>query len=164
MKTKLPCVKSAAELDLTKEQRKNLAHLCCFVEKSVPPPEFNIKQFNSDKFDRVVYVPSEAKYECGTTACFCGYGPLAGIAPTRKEGWIDYARRVFNAHARGNSIYPLLFDERHVNSKSAAVLRGCYFLMHGLPEGKYYDELCRWEVPADFIPNWHSIRAVASAK
>lgn len=162
MKTKLPCVKSAVELGITKEQRKNLAKLTVFVDKKVEPPKFDISNFNSDS-------PNHAtdKVECGTSACFCGYGPLAGIviAPRQpgyyNESWAVYSERVFGVGMWGD-LYHLLFDANHTNTKEAAVLRGAYFLMHGLP--KIYDDLRFWEVPSNFKPNWLSIRAVASAK
>lgn len=161
MKTnKRSCVKSAKELELTSEQRKNLAKLVIFVNAKVPPPKFNIRLFNSDS-----HIYATDSVGCGTTACFCGYGPLAGIKVLQDEQWQEYANRIFNAGAWGNiKLYNFLFDFKHENSKKAAVLRGAYYLMHGFPKYQYSEELKEMEVPKNFKPNWHSIRAVASTK
>ena len=166
MKKKLPCVKSAGELGITKGQRRNLAKLTAFVNTKVEPPKFDIKHYNSDSLSIAT-----DEVSCGTTACFCGYGPLAGIAFERDsygraDMWGGYARKAFGAEL-WSCLYNLLFDAKHKNTKEAAVLRGAYFLMHGYPKNPFLDEyeyLRTWEVPANFQPNWHSIRAVASAK
>lgn len=148
-------MKTAKQLGLTTTQHRNIARLTLFVKNSVPPPRFNIKHHHSK-----AWLPSEATYECDTSACFCGYGPLAGIKPQKGENWYEYAARVFT---RGllNDVWPFLFSEHHKNSKTAAMRRGAWLLTHGLPDTPNSDDLRTWEAPHSFKPNWKAIRKIA---
>jgi len=154
-------MKTAKQLGLTKTQHKNLAKLTIFVRDSIPPPKFNIRSFHSEENE----YPADATYnECSTSACFCGYGPLAGIKPRKAEDWNDYAGRVFGAKLEcfeDHAIFELLFDGTHKNSKVAAIKRGAYFLMNGLPKTNLY--LGHWEAPRSFSPNWPEIEKIANS-
>lgn len=151
-------------LGITPTQFKNLAKLTIFVRDKVAPPKFDINSFfqtaDLDTPDNCVF---EKDYECGTTACFCGYGPLAGIKPRKGEDWWQYGGRVFGADEVGNLWY-FLFSNDHKNSKAAAVKRGAYFLMNGLPLGNHdrYN-LGAWETPRSFKPDWAEIEKIANA-
>jgi len=145
-------MKTAKELGIAPTQRRNIAKLTLFVKDAVPPPKFNIKTYHSGNNDE----PSEATYECGTTACFCGYAPLAGIEPKKYEYWFDYAKRTMTQNLH-NGVWNLLFNDDHKNSKTAAVRRGAYFLMNGLPEDA---NLCTWEAPKSFKPDWEAIKSI----
>ena len=165
-------LKTPKELGLTKVQFLNLCKLIAFVRTCVPPPKFDITSFHSFKDeagDRVENInPSIAKYEdsCGTSACFCGYGPLAGIRAKKGESWWQYGQRVFGADHTSENVntantWEFLFSDEHVNTKNAACLRGAYLLTHGLPElnglkGETYDLK---EVPSKFKKevNWELI-------
>lgn len=153
-------MKTPKQLKITKTQFKNLAKLITFVRAKVAPPKFDITSFHSEEND----TPSEAVYNhCGTTACFCGYGPLAGIQPRKHESWFDYARRNFGAECSWftpSELFDLLFSEDHKNSKVAACKRGAYFLQNGLPES---DSLNTWETPRSFIPEWDAIAEIAKS-
>src|SRR6478736_854002 len=146
-------MKTPRQLKITKTQFKNIAKLITFVRAKVAPPKFDIETFHSEDNDQ----PSKATYGCGTSACFCGYGPLAGIKPLPYENWFQYAARNFGAQSRwGNAedIFELLFNDSHKNSKIAACKRGAYFLQNGLPESRNLEE---WEAPRSFVPEWDAI-------
>lgn len=156
-------MKTNKQLGLTKSQYKNIAKLTIFVRDSVPPPKFNILSFNEDEGSGI-NEPINAKYECGTSACFCGYGPLAGIKPKKTEDWWDYSARVFGASydwsGGDKNTFRLLFDDEHKNSKDAAIKRGAYFLMNGFPET---DNLSKWETPRSFKIDWPAIEKIANS-
>ncbi len=163
-------MKTHKELKLTKTQHKNLAKLTIFVRDKVAPPKFNINRFFIPKdgeghcFDDAV--PSCEDYQCGTSACFLGYAVLADIKPRKGETWETYGKRCFGIHMdemesnHEQDIYDLLFNDEHKNSKSAAVKRGAYFLMNGLPENT---NLKTWETSCSFKPDWESIEKLANS-
>lgn len=159
-------MKTFTELGITEEQYKNIAKLIIFVKDKVAPPKFNISNYYGGNNVYTDY-PIQAKYECGTTACFCGYGPLAGIKPLKDELWQDYAGRCFSANNDADldnkNIFRLLFDVDHINDKIAAVKRGAYFLQYGLPSTTYDFMLENWEVPDNFRPQWKKIKAIAES-
>lgn len=165
MKNTFAPIKSHKELGITKWQWLNLIRLTLFVRDSVPPPKFDIHSFNSES----IYDASGASYECGTTACFCGYGPLAGIRPKPNEAWNSYGARVFGAGAgswatdqRVRDLYELLFAQDHKNSKLAAIRRGAYFLMNGFPNKTFFVDLTEWETPKSFKDkiNWKGMEQI----
>lgn len=145
-------MKTAKELGITPTQRRNIARLTLFVKDAVPPPKFNIKHHHSVEKE----FPSKATYECGTSACFCGYGPLAGIRPQKREDWFDYAGRTMTVSFESD-VWDWLFCDFHENTKSAAVRRGAYFLMNGLPDCNLYSG----EAPRSFRPDWEAIKKIA---
>lgn len=161
-------MKTAKQLGLTKTQHKNLAKLTIFVRDKVEPPKFDITWFfqkDGSECGMDETCPSKKEYSCGTSACFAGYGILAGIEAKKEENWGDYLCRVFGLE--GNEygslicpIYKLLFHDSHENSKKAAILRGAYFLMKGIPKA---DLLSKWEAPKSFIPNWPEIEKIANS-
>lgn len=168
-------MKTHKELKLTKTQHKNLAKLTVFVRDKVAPPKFNINRFfiakGQDENDGDCYddiVPTKEEYSCGTSACFLGYAVLAGIKSQKNETWETYGRRCFGVDMNDDfipipnreSIYDHLFNDEHKNSKSAAVKRGAYFLMNGLPENV---NLKTWETPHSFKPDWKAIEALANS-
>jgi hypothetical protein len=156
-------LKSAKELGITTAQRRNIARLTVFVRDSVPPPKFDIKTFHTASSGEQCQNPSEAKYSCGSSACFLGYGPLAGMKPQGRESWYGYAQRFFASHEFGEADgsmerYAFLFSVQHKNSKVAAIKRGAWLLTHGLPEGEFLED---WEAPKSFRPNWKLIEEAA---
>lgn len=168
-------MKTHKELKLTKTQHKNLAKLTIFVRDKVAPPKFNINRFFTPKngeghcYDS--NVPSCESYQCGTSACFLGYAVLADIKPKKNETWEKYGKRCFGTDMHfgyygdrdKRRIFRLLFDDEHKNSKSAAVKRGAYFLMNGLPEMGDFRLLSAWEAPRSFQPDWAAIEALANS-
>jgi len=165
-------MKTAKQLGLTPTQYKNLAKLTVYVRDKVAPPKFDIKSFfNGGKIDECGHsgcdvCPSVKEYECGTTACFLGYGIPAGIKARKNETWEYYGARAFGVKmgggcSLGGDLYDLLFDDNHINSKIAAAKRGAWFLMNGFPEND--DFLYSWEVPRSFKPDWDTIEKIANS-
>lgn len=148
-------MKTAKELGINPAQRRNIARLTLFVKDNVPPSRFDIRDHHSENNDS----PSEATYECGTSACFCGYGPLAGIKPSKDENWFEYAARTMTKFPR-EPVWNFLFGGYHKNSKIAAVRRGAWLLMNGLPKNEF---LSTWEAPKSFKPDWEAIKKIAES-
>lgn len=160
-------MKTHKELKLTKTQHKNLSKLTVFVRDKVAPSKFNINRFfipkGEEEYDGHIYdddVPAKEDYSCGTSACFLGYAVLADIKPQKNEIWGDYGKRCFGADCK-DGYKKLIFDDEHKNSKFAAVKRGAYFLMNGLPET---ENLRTWEAPRSFKPDWASIEELANSQ
>lgn len=156
-------------LGITPTQFKNLAKLTIFVRDKVAPPKFNINKFfigkgvaESNGDNSGDYCPSAKDYTCGTSACFLGYGPLAGIKPQKDAIWWDYSAKSFGVtmSEMDHDLYDLLFNDMHKNSKSAAVKRGAWFLMNGIPD---YLHLEKWETPRSFKPDWAEIEKIANS-
>ena len=100
-------MKTAKQLGLTPTQYKNLAKLTVYVRDKVAPPKFNIKSFfDNGKNEEWSHMgcdvcPSVKEYECGTTACFLGYGIPAGIKARKNETWEYYGARAFGVDMAG---------------------------------------------------------------
>lgn len=164
-------MKTAKQLGLTPTQYKNLAKLTVYVRDKVAPSKFDITCFFNNKNNNEWahcgrdVCPSVKEYECGTTACFLGYGIPAGIKARKQETWEEYGARAFGIDmiscSREGDLYDLLFNDSYVNSKMAAAKRGAWFLMNGFPEND--DFLCSWEVPRSFKPDWDAIEKIANS-
>ena len=142
------------QFKLTDFQRTNLDTLASFLERHIPPPEFDMSRFiritNKTPYWADAFEPYEcdaAKYEqCGTVACAVGHGPLAGIPAIPGEGWIMYASRCFigsvteednGFEGEYNRLFKYLFGEKWAsfdNTPQGAAARIRYFLDKGLPE------------------------------
>ena len=149
-------------LGITPTQFRNLAKLTLFVKDKVSPPKFNIRWFfidkDGDEHSCEYLCPKKEDYQCGSSACFLGYGPLSGIKPQKDETWEEYAKRSFGVGMNGR-LYDHLFNDYHENSKSAAAKRGAWLLMNGLPIS---DDLSRWETPLSFKPDWEAVKQIAN--
>lgn len=156
---------------LTDTQFLNIVRLTLFCKDVKTGTKFEISCFSRDRDGCNTYGPEAAEYEdepsvCGTSSCFCGFGPLAGIKPaTPNMGWNQYSQESFGASLDGSQVWDYLFDAEHANNLEAAVRRGAYFIEHGLPErqpGDSFTYLCRLEAPADYQPNWELIESIAT--
>lgn len=145
-------------LGITKKQFKNIAKLTLFVKNKVAPPRFDIGVYfkNKDGEEPLLSKVKKEDYICGTSACFLGYGPLAGFKANNIESWICYSERVFGGDHR---IYNILFHTLHKNSKTAAVKRAAWLLTKGFPTG----DLNKWEAPRSFEPDWTAIEKIANS-
>ena len=76
--------------DITPEQAKNLEQLATYLEGL--PEDYEL-------FDMWHY---SNETECGTVACACAHGPMAGIARKGDESWSDYSHRAFGAFPYSN--------------------------------------------------------------
>lgn len=165
-------LKTPKQLGLTPEQYKNLAKLIIFVKDRVEPPKFNMYAYYHStrmrtEHGRAGSVVGNPKYGCGTTACFCGHGPLAGIRPKHNEDWCSYGVRAFGVDMSERdgttlrNMWLFLFSDDHKNSKIAACKRAAWLLQHGLPSlDVYYGS---WEVPRSFKPDWAAIEELAKS-
>ena len=91
------------ELDITEEKRSNLTKLADLLERVVPPPEFDMSSFVDSELERgipaysyPIYATAEVYAHCGTVACACGHGPMAGMPGLEGEDWTGYSERVFH--------------------------------------------------------------------
>src|SRR5688572_1177985 len=78
----LPSIMSPID-HLTVTQRRNLAVLTLFVH-NLPADykAFKMDQWMEDESGNVICrIDKISNYPCGTTGCFLGHGPEAGIAP-----------------------------------------------------------------------------------
>lgn len=167
-------MKTSKELNLTPEQRRNIAKLSWFAFTQLRAEQFDITTILSTTDTDGMYwyfdtdCPSKRVYnECGTTGCFLGHGINAGIKARRHETFGKYAARCFGVnysdYLEYGKIYSLLFDEGHRNCPRAAALRGAYLLTNGFPS-EHEDEMRTWEVPSNFKPDWKAIRRIANRK
>lgn len=150
-------MKTAKELGITSKQRRNIAKLALFVKGATTLSKFDIELYHTE-----TEYPSKATYGCGTSACFCGYGPAAGVKGKKGEGWFDYACRAFAGNLGfEEGVYDLLFEVGHKNSRTAAVRRAAWFLEHGMPDRDEATPLFDWEAPRWFSPDWEAIQKIA---
>ncbi len=168
-------MKTAKQLGLTPTQYKNLAKLTVYVRDKVAPPKFDINSFFSSKKNnewmhgKDDVCPAVKDYECGTTACFLGYGIPAGIKARKQETWKNYGERAFGVEmgfnfSQSGDLYNLLFDNGHINSKMAAAKRGAWFLMNDFPDMDVCGcNLTTWEAPRSFKPDWDAIEKIANS-
>ena len=81
---------------------------------------------------------------CGTSACFLGHGPMAGIKARKNEDWYAYAERQFgltSSHLRfgfTHAAWVLCFSAAWAycgGTAEQAALRAQYLLDYGVPTG-----------------------------
>lgn len=170
-------LKTPKQLGISRTQLRNIARITLFVHEEVKDENFDITTYYRDPTNGSLGCASTKgiTYACGTAACFCGYGPLAGVKPRKDEDWGMYQARcftsewdVFSGPSTPMPVFSFLFSNEHLNSREAAVLRGAYFLMNGLPveseSMSYFQKrpfLEKWEAPTDFQPDWDAIKKAA---
>lgn len=93
---------------------------------------------------------------CGTTACFAGHGPNAGIPPEEHENWDEYVKRVFLSTKKDSSpaclspYFHWLFGAEWESSIPEAVKRAAYLLEHG-EAPKFGEEECWDEDKEEYV-------------
>ena len=110
--------------DITPEQAKNLDMLAAYLEGL--PEDYAL--FSMETF--------EEETGCGTVACACGHGPMAGVERKSDEIWDRYADRAFGASHRSNYWY-FLFSSDWIYYQPAhyhAADRIHAFLKDGVPD------------------------------
>jgi hypothetical protein len=167
-------MKTAAELNITEEQRTNLARLAVGVRKLRRGRRGYNGSFVMKSFCRYENFPQyrevypkdagEQLHKCGTSACLAGHGPFLGIKPERNEGWWNYITRCFGFDGMGNgekTEWNWLFYHLWGNNKGFAVKRIAWFLERGTPvifnpeNNKYPKGFFRYK------PDWVAIEALA---
>jgi hypothetical protein len=114
------------------QQRANLEKLCEFVESRVRPDRFDMLAFDSRDTVRPAH-KAATTHPCGTSACFAGYGPQAGVRAVRGESWFEYAERAFTDDT---AEWDWLFSDDWASVAGGpedAISRARYLLTHGLP-------------------------------
>lgn len=136
---------TADELGITPHQLENLNRLLVYAKTHLDTP-FDINWFAHEPTKQGEGNLSIVKpaHPCGTTVCFAGMGPLAGITPRENETWETYiTRELAPAIGEQDDIYALLFSCDHENSLPAAIARLEFFLTSGYPDT---NDLPTWEV------------------
>jgi hypothetical protein len=127
---------------LTDEQRRNLATLALYVHAL--PADYNrlemFKFMASETFASggVARKFTKEENECGTAACLCGHGPMAGIQPLEREDWPTYSARVFGAPASDiRGPFGWMFDQYLTNDRAEGVKRIAWLLFGGEIMSRY---------------------------
>lgn len=162
----------------TKKQRQNTAILTLFVHNlpnKVKNENFNMlglngfgddcgaTPFQAQGMTCLLNNPTPSKTpKCGTSGCFCGWGPAAGIKPIKKESWLAYAQRQFGATYEDyyDKVWNTLFEAKWGGTADDAAKRGAWLIQTGTT-------LSINDCPGqfdDFKPNWKFIKAVAEGK
>lgn len=112
---------------MNKTQKLNLIQtaLCMLTDKS---REFVMQSFANKEGGEVVS-PNRAM-KCGTSACFAGYGVVAGIKPKPREEWGPYMDRCFGT-SLGDNLSAFLFDASWPNDRVCAAQRALVVLELG---------------------------------
>lgn len=142
---------------MTPQQAKNLATLALHCH-ALPPDytHFSMRAYayrrepgktgSCDNWGQVARAIDT--HVCGTTACFAGHGPLAGIPAEPDEMWDTYVTRCF-LEPDGNNLsfahpyWSWLFSEHWPSSIPEAVKRAAWLLEKGSPPEFSEDE--RWD-------------------
>lgn len=132
----------------TKKQIENLTKLADFLERVVPPPKFDIRNYLSSGNGYSIDLDdatSEVYNTCGTSACAAGHGPLAGIRKLKSDdGWDGYCRRVFGADPYSDDgEWHWMFSNRWANrdnTPEGAAARIKWYLAYGVPNS-YFDQI-----------------------
>jgi hypothetical protein len=165
---------------MNQQQKKNLAILTLYCH-SLPPgyDGFDMKWYvqngGNDSFTHPVRKPEHMG--CGTSACFAGHGPHAGIMGKNGEVWGQYVDRVFGCsivEGANEGPWVWLFHSGWPNSIELALKRAAWLLQGGyVPEvdqSYSYDdngkelEVLDWEEPdgfSTFTPDWDKITQIA---
>lgn len=166
----------------TKRQRRNLAKLALFVH-NLPADYGHFAMSSYMQVDHNEYPesaqllpacilksldPNETsatKHECGTTACFCGHGPSAGIKAKRNEEWHDYAARAFGASQHDEcNLWHHLFNESWSDDKDEAAKRAAWVLQGQLILFYPGNDLSESDAFTNFEPDWKLIERIANGK
>jgi hypothetical protein len=160
-------MKTAAELNITEEQRTNLARLAVGVRKLRRGRRGYNGSFNMSTYCReggdFLYLEQaeEALHKCGTAACLLGHGPFVGIKPKYHDTWRSYEKDSFGC----DNLTPpweWMFHFDWDNNKGASVKRIAWFLKYGIPsvfdasDNKYPKGFFR------FKPDWAAIEKLAA--
>ena len=143
-------------------QRNNLARLAVYCHRLPKGYEhFDMRAFCSiggDPCKTPGYI-----LQCGTTACFAGHGPSAGIPPLPEETWGRYIARAFGCNAE-DFVWSWLFGIFWPNDITAACKRAAWIMdEHDIPNGFSVDfeALVASEEYKAFEPDWKRIEKMA---
>lgn len=122
-------------MSISPRQKSNIATVAIRLLQTSPPPNFRMRRWSTDKKGNNLspYRTKAEANECGTSCCFAGHGPVFLPETVRKrEGWLNYARRVFvpaHSHRGGEFLFAAFWP----NNKKQAARRALVFLELGSP-------------------------------
>lgn len=150
---------------LTKEQGKVLIKACDYIikNKEVCQKRLRMNHFSFNE-GREISPSSKKINECGTTCCFLGHFPMAGIKAKRNEDWWLYLRRVMSDDYFSQSdAYKWLFDSGWPNDIDFCLKRAAYALRFGVPpfnRGAWGFAVNYEEQAKKIRPNWNKLKEI----
>lgn len=120
----------------TPAQRANCVKLAEYVQALPDDYEhFNMSYFF--EWDTgLAHCPREIpEIACGTSACFLGHGPAAGIGSDSGLGWDNYATYYFGFGDDNEDFWGFVFDACWPDDAKLAAERMFYLLEHGSGDG-----------------------------
>lgn len=138
------------QLGITKRQYDNIEKLIAYGESvALTFHVFDMTVFFTDENEESIN-PSKSvthyKNECGTTACFAGLGPLAGVSGKGFSLWWDYIEIKFGAFSASGQ-YRWMFHHNWAtvdNTLAGACKRARIFLESGIPDDWDYHDRSTW--------------------
>ena len=147
-------------LDVTKEQRSNLAKLALHLRKQKPSEKFSMWWYASKKSGGRASPYAVQKHPCGTVCCAAGTGPKIGIKAKRGEDWDDYTDRVFiDPGINGYIKWSFMFGSGYEDIPYLAAKRIAWLLCDKDVDGEF-------DMPLGFKkwrPNWKKLEGMVNA-
>lgn len=139
------------QLGITPTQYKNIEKLIAYGESvALTFHVFDMNVFFAGE-DRKPVIPNKSvrhyETECGTTACFAGLGPLAGVSARGHTNWWDYIEQKFGMASCLDG-YKWMFHHdwrNHNNTLAGACERARIFLESGIPEDWFFYDYTTWK-------------------
>lgn len=148
----------------------NLAKLACWCKdnKNIIADEFKMHYFIQSNFVMDTSCDIAKIKPCGTSACFCGHGPSAGIEPLEDENWGEYGERNFTPVPTDEFAeephFDWLFGAGHADDINLAVNRAAYYIQMGISTLNGYnlntDEVK--DIDPNFQIDWPLLRKMAA--
>jgi hypothetical protein len=166
---------------MNQQQKKNLAKLTLYCHNLPPDYDgFNMAWFVSNSgHDNVGdEVRKPRKMGCGTSACFAGHGPHAGLRPKQGDTWGKYIARKFGINPGlivVDNLFNWLFHSSWPNSIEMACKRAGWVLQgrevpvvdsHEQKVDGQWVEVLDWDEPdgfSSFTPDWDKITQIANS-
>lgn len=154
---------------LTKEQGKVLIKACDYIIKNKESCQSRLFMRDFAVFKGKSIRPGHKNYHnCGTSCCFLGHFPMAGIKAKQNEDWWAYLRRVMgDDHFDETDAYDWLFDPGWPDDIDFCLKRAAYALKFGVPfhDGRYTSDFDCHVKPAERIrPNWNKLKEMYEYK
>lgn len=113
---------------ITEAQKQNLIRVCNYLLAGQLEADFTMSYFTS-------HSRGGSKLDCGTSGCFVGHGPYAGVEKLENETWVEYGQKSFGITI-SSAEWAYLFSSYWCqidNTAQGAAIRVLHFLTHGLP-------------------------------
>jgi hypothetical protein len=167
-------MKTANELNITEQQRVNLAKVAVGLRDLKPngyKGQFNMKVFCAYGDSSISSPPILVKkvfHNCGTCGCVLGHAPLFGIEARDCESWVAYAKRSFGGGWGDTEDQMWLFSPMWPSNKKMAIKRIAWVMERGWPKRPldFTLEHDGYTLPKgyrSFRPNWEDIEELAQS-